>query len=71
MRKEPDIIIPISLDLDWPTKDIIIDDIMELYNNYSFTRFALAAPCGGWRAVGFPPREFYEERANTIRGTSF
>lgn len=63
MKKELDIIIPISLDLDWPTKDVIIDDIMELYNNYSFTRFALAAPCGGWRAVGFPPREFYEERA--------
>lgn len=63
MRKELDIIIPISLDSDWPTKDIIIDDIMELYNNYSFTRFALTAPCGGWRAVGFPPREFYEERA--------
>ena len=63
MKKELDMIIPVSIDLDWPTYDEIIDCILELYNNYGFKKFALAAPCGGWRAVGFPPREFYEDRA--------
>ncbi len=63
MEKELDIIVPVSLDLDWPTKSVVVADILELYHNYGFTRFALAAPCGGWRAVGFPPKEFYRERA--------
>ena len=63
MRKELDIIIPVAIDLDWVTYDEIIRDILELYNDYGFKRFALAAPSGGWRAVGFPPKEFYEDRA--------
>lgn len=63
MRNELDIIIPISLDLDWPTYEETVARIRELYDNYGYKRFALAAPCGGWRAVGFPPKEFYEEKA--------
>lgn len=67
MRNELDIIIPISLDLDWPTYEETVAGIRELYDNYGFKRFALAVPCGGWRAIGFPPEEFYEERAALFR----
>ncbi len=62
-----DIIIPISLDLDWPTYEALLDEIMELYRDYGFRRFALSAPGGGWRAVGFPPKAFYEEKARLFR----
>ncbi|MBO5218429.1 MAG: hypothetical protein J6C52_03295 [Clostridia bacterium] len=59
---ELDIIIPISLDLDWPEKESIIAEIREQHEKYGFTRFALACPSGGWRAVGYPPTEFFAER---------
>lgn len=72
---ELDIIIPISLDIDWPTKDGIIAEIRERHENYGFNRFALMCPGGGWRGVGYPSREFWKERAEwfaqireTLRG---
>ncbi len=58
-----DIIIPISLDLDWPTVDTVVQEILEQHESYGFTRFALACPCGGWRSIGYPPTEFFAERA--------
>ncbi len=58
-----DIIIPISLDLDWPTPAHVTEEILEQHRNYGFTRFALACPCGGWRSIGYPPTEFFIERA--------
>lgn len=67
MQDKLDIIIPISIDIDWPKKDEIIRDIIEQYQNYGFARFALAAPCGGWRSVGYPPREFYTKTANLFK----
>lgn len=60
---ELDIIVPISLDLDWPEKESIIAEILEQHEKYGFTRFALACPSGGWRAIGYPPTEFFTERA--------
>lgn len=57
------VIIPISIDLDWMPKESIIKDILEQHQNYGFTHFALACPSGGWRSVGYPPREFYKESA--------
>lgn len=67
MKKEFDIIIPISLDIDWPTKESVISDILEQNKNYGFTRFALASPCGGWRAIGYPKKEFYIENAKLFK----
>lgn len=67
MKNKLDIIIPVSLDIDWPQKDEIIRDIKEQYEEYGFTRFALACPCAGWRAIGYPPREFYTERAEVFK----
>ena len=61
--ENPDIIIPISLDLDWPDPDAVIQEILEQFENFGFTRFALACPCGGWRSIGYPPTEFFVERA--------
>lgn len=58
-----DIIIPISLDLDWPEREGIIAEILEQHDHYGFTRFALACPCGGWRSLGYPPTSFFAERA--------
>ena len=58
-----DIIIPVSLDLDWPETDTIVREILWQYENYGFTRFALACPCGGWRSIGYPPTEFFAKRA--------
>lgn len=40
---ELDIIIPISLDLDWPTKDGVIAEIREQHEKYGFTRLRLPA----------------------------
>lgn len=61
--KELDIIIPISIELDWPTKESIVADIIEQNEKYGFTRFALAAPSAGWRSVGYPTIEHFKEKA--------
>ena len=61
--EELDVIIPVSLELDWPTKESVVKDILYQYKNYGFKKFALAVPSGGWRSIGYPPREFYIERA--------
>lgn len=58
-----DIIIPVSMELDWPTRESIVTAILEQHRRYGFTRFALAAPCGGWRSVAYPPREHFEALA--------
>ena len=58
-----DIIMPVSLDLDWPRVDTVIREILEQHEKHGFTRFALACPGAGWRSVGYPPTEFFAERA--------
>ena len=58
-----DILIPVSLELDWPTKDTIVADIREQYKRYGFHRFVLAAPSGGWRSVGYPSQEVFRTHA--------
>lgn len=62
-QNELDIIIPIALDLDWPTADSIIGDIIELNTKYGFTHFALAGPGAGWRSLGYPNKEHFDEMA--------
>lgn len=66
-NSELDVIIPVSLELDWPSREEIVRGILEQFHNYGFTRFALAAPCGGWRSVGYPRREIFRERAELFR----
>ena len=58
-----DMIIPISIDRDWPTVPTVIEEIRAQNRNYGFTRFALTGPCAGWRYMGYPPEEFYRNRA--------
>lgn len=67
MKDILDIIIPVSLDIDWPQKEEIIRDIKEQYENYGFTRFALACPSAGWRAIGYPSKDFFTERAELFK----
>lgn len=64
---ELDIIVPISNDLDWPDFRHTIEEIREQHDKYGIRRFALTCPCGGWRATGLPPEEFYRERAETFK----
>ena len=59
-----DIIIPISLELDWPTEESIVSEVLEQHKLYGFQKFAFAAPSGGWRSVGYPASSYFEERAN-------
>lgn len=59
-----EIIIPISLELDAPTKESIVSEILEQNQRYGFTHFMLATPCGGWRSYQYPPQSHFIERAN-------
>ena len=43
ITETPDIIIPISMELDHPTEDSIVADILELYENFGYRKFLLAA----------------------------
>lgn len=71
METKPlDVIIPISLELDWPTRESIVKEIQQQHERYGFTRFALAAPCGGWRSAQYPPTEHFRERAELFRKVS-
>ena len=60
---ELDIIIPLSLDLNHPTKDAIVKDIMHLHENYGFVRYTLTAPGAAWRGHHYPPKEAFIEKA--------
>lgn len=61
--KNLDIIIPVSIEVDWPTKDKTVSDILEQNQKYGFTRFMLSASGGGWRRMGYPPKEHYVKLA--------
>lgn len=65
--KHLDIIIPISMDKDWPTKEELIQDILEQHRDYGFTRFALNLPGGGWRRQGYPPKAFFLQKAQEFK----
>ena len=58
-----DIIIPVSLELDWVTYESVVECITAQNRDYGFTRFALACPSGGWRGVGYPPKEVFTKLA--------
>lgn len=52
-------VVPISMDLDWPTKESVIGEILERYENFGLKRFALTCPSGGFRSIGYPSKERY------------
>ena len=58
-----DVIVPVSIELDWPAETEVIRDILELNRKYGFRRFALACPGAGWRSIGFPPMEHFRKLA--------
>lgn len=59
-----DILVPIALELDWPSCESIVEDILFLKEKYGFSRFALAGPGGGWRSRNYPPRSVFENLAH-------
>lgn len=62
--KALDIIVPISIDLDWTTVDYVVKDILEQQKNYGINKYMLSCPGAGWRSEGYPPRERIIELAN-------
>ena len=64
---ELDMLIPISLDIDWPESKNVISDIIEQHEKFGFTRFMLCCPGAGWRGIGYPPHEFFIERAERFK----
>ena len=67
MKNELDIIIPISSDLDWPTKEYLISQILEQHEKYGFTKFALALPGHVYRCIGYPPKEVFLQQAQMCK----
>ena len=67
IRKDLDILVPISLAAEWKTKRQAVSDIEELHQKYGLSRFLLSCPEGGWRSAGYPPTSYFEERAELIR----
>ena len=62
--KELEIFVPVSLDGDHKDARSIAGSILTQYNAYGFKRFCLSMPRGGWRSVSYPPREFFEKKAD-------
>lgn len=60
-----DIIIPIGLEDDTNTENII-KSIIALHEKTGFYKFALSGPSKGWRTVGYPPREHFLQIADKI-----
>ena len=65
MKKQSDLTIftPISISGDCGTAREVADNILQLYKNCGFDRFALIAPGKGWRSISYPPREHFAEKA--------
>lgn len=55
-----DVIIPVSIDIDWPDFDSIVQCILEQNEKYGFTKFALSGPTGGYRSFHYPSIEQFE-----------
>lgn len=64
--RQPHIIVPISIELDWPTVDDIVASIIEQEECFEIDSFALAGPCGGWRSLGYPNDGEFEKLARVF-----
>jgi len=64
--KEPHIIVPISIELDWPTVDDIVESIIEQEECFEIDSFILAGPAGGWRSLGYPSDGDFERLARVF-----
>ena len=65
-KTETDIVIPVSLGTDTENVRKASDTILDLHRKYGYRRFMLACPSKGWRAIGFPPKEHFEELARAF-----
>lgn len=62
-QKELDMIIPVCLEGNEINRQSIVSDILEQKEKYGFTKFILTGPSTGWRSIGYPPRDYYENLA--------
>lgn len=58
-----DIITPIKIELDWPSRDELVETLRYQKEHYGIRRFALGAPSLGWKSEGFPPMAHFEALA--------
>ena len=56
MKNKLEIFIPVTIDLDRPTAQDVIECIKEQNERYGFTKFLLSCPGAGWRSKGYPQR---------------
>ena len=63
MKNEIEIYVPVSLDLDWPTAESVIEGIKKQNDLYGISNFFLACPGGGWRSKGYPQRADFDRMA--------
>lgn len=59
--------IPVSIELDWPTKDEIVECIREQNELFGFKKFLLAGPGGGHRSNRYPDTALFEELARLYK----
>ena len=60
---EIEALIPVSMELDWPTKDDIVECIREQNKLFGFKIFLLAAPGAGHRSNRYPDTALFEDLA--------
>lgn len=60
---EIEALIPVSMELDWPTKDEIVKCIREQNKLFGFKKFLLAAPGAGHRSNRYPDTAIFEDLA--------
>ena len=65
--KEIEALIPVCLDLDWPTKDTIVECIREQNKLYGFKKFLLSGPGAGYRSGEYPKKQVFADLANLYK----
>lgn len=55
-----DMIVPIKLEADWESAEVLAETMRFQKEHYGITRFALGAPSIGWKTVGYPPMEHFD-----------
>ena len=62
----PQIIVPVSIELDWPSVEETVESIIEQNEKFGIKSFMLEAPSGAWRSIGFPSISHFETAAKTF-----
>ena len=67
MKREDEITILTPVYLSDAEAPEIVDNILAQYENYGFNKFMISLPTGGWRSISYPPREYFQQKAELCR----